>query len=50
MKSERLEALPSTAGFPVIPKHMAQTMVDFPVPLGPITTFKLEPGLVSSES
>lgn len=29
---------------------MAQTIVDFPVPLGPIITFKFAPGENSNES
>ncbi len=50
IKSEREDALPNTLGFPVIPKQIAHTNVDLPVPFGPITTFKLAPGKNSSES
>lgn len=50
MKSARLDALPSTVGLPVMPKHIAHTIVDFPVPFGPIITFKFGPGENSSES
>lgn len=50
MKSHRLDARPRTIGFPVMPKQMAQTTVDFPVPFGPMMTFKLGPGRNSNES
>ncbi len=45
-----LLALPSTDGLPVIPKQIAQTIVDLPVPFGPMITFKFEPGENSKES
>lgn len=37
-----------TAGLHPSPKQMAQTMVDFPVPFGPITMFKFGPGKTST--
>ncbi len=43
-------ALPNTIGFPVIPKHIAHTIVDFPVPFGPIMTLRFGPGENSRES
>lgn len=49
-KSQMFEARPKTAGFPVIPRHIAQTIVDFPVPFGPMITFRFGPGRNSSES
>ena len=50
MKSERDDALPKTLGLPVMPKQIAHTSVDLPVPFGPITTFKFAPGTNSKES
>jgi hypothetical protein len=50
MKSAMLAARPSTLGLPVIPRQMAHTIVDLPVPFGPMMTFKLGPGENSTES
>ena len=36
--------LPSQDVFPASPMQMAQTSVDFPVPFGPMTTFRKGPG------
>lgn len=37
-------------GFPARPRHMAHTMLDFPVPLAPTITFRLGPGYTSQIS
>ena len=50
MKSHTFPARPSTTGLPPIPKQIAHTTVDLPVPFGPIITFKLGPGMNSNES
>lgn len=50
MKSAILLCLPKTLDFPVIPKHIAHTIVDLPVPFGPMITFRFGPGWNSSES
>lgn len=38
------------AGLPASPRQMAQTILDFPVPLGPTIMFKLGPGDTSQAS
>lgn len=43
-------ARPKKEGFPASPRQMAQTMLDFPVPLAPIIMFKLGPGRTSQMS
>jgi len=35
-------------GFPDMPKHIADTMVDFPVPLGPRIKLRFGPGRTST--
>lgn len=39
---------PTVFGFPPKPRMMAATIVDFPVPFGPINMFKFGPGYISA--
>ena len=41
-------ALAIVLGFPAIPRQIAETMVDFPVPFGPRIKFRLGPGINST--
>lgn len=50
MNSAGFCARPRMAVFPASPRHIAQTMVLFPVPFGPIITFKRGPGSTTTES
>jgi hypothetical protein len=50
MKSHIFAARPSTVDLPVMPKQMAHTTVDLPVPFGPMITFRFGPGENSNES
>lgn len=43
-----LEPLPTVFGFPPNPSIIAATIVDLPVPFGPINIFKLGPGYIST--
>jgi len=43
-------ALPKTLGLPARLRQMVHTIVDLPVPFGPIITFRLAPGEISNES
>lgn len=43
-KSNTWLALARVLGFPDIPRQMAETIVDFPVPLGPRIMLRLGPG------
>lgn len=50
MKSVGCCALPSQLVLPANPRQIAHTMVDFPVPLGPIITFSCGPHVNSTLS
>lgn len=41
-------ALAMVLGFPDMPRQIAETMVDFPVPFGPRIKFKFGPGMNST--
>ena len=50
MNSENCWARPNQAVFPASPRHIAHTIVDLPVPFGPIITFRWAPVVNSTES
>jgi len=50
MKSVIDDALPNKLGLPAMPKQIAHTSVDLPVPFAPMITFKFAPGVNSNES
>jgi hypothetical protein len=48
MNSDNVSARPSCLGAAPSPTAMAMTILDLPVPFGPMTTFNLGPGLNST--